>query len=164
MTAFYRPLKLQDGGWHYTRGTSSSSPYPIGYCCTNQRRIDDMKRKWEELDEMTQHIYLSKKHYDEQMAKHLQFLDKYHWQGHETADDAIKCYHQYLVDQNKVVQKCETEQHKCQFPNCNHWTQFEVYFRGEHYTRHWVCNDHQADLHLFELLWRPYERAEGAKA
>ena len=153
MTAYYQPLKLERGGYHYTCSNSGGT-FPLGYCCYAQSQIDDMRKTWEESSENTRWAYNTKSYYERERKIQLQFINKYHVEGHSTADEAIRCYHQYLVDQCKLQYIDDREQKRCQ--ECNEWTQQKISFKGDSMKCLELCEKCSTDEIMLKHLWKPY--------
>lgn len=54
-----------------------------------------------------------------------QFREKYHRDGHATAEEAAECYRQYQLDNDLKFNtgKLQNEQQKCEAEGCDAWTQ-----------------------------------------
>ncbi len=153
MTTYYQPLRLEAGGWHYTC-TNGAGTFPLGYCC-HPVFFAKMFVPWEETSESTKLAYMTKERYDQHLADTLPFRAKYHTAGHETADDAIRCYHQYLVDQCLMVHESQETQHKCQ--ECGTWTPDQITFRGETLRHLILCPACRRPDLMLKHLWVPYQ-------
>lgn len=147
MTAYFGPLQRQDNmRWDYTRRTGSTGPYPIGYCAGwrdyTDQDYEEMKKK------LGEHIVAEMKR---DLEKREPFKEKYHFDGHATAEEAMECYDRYRLDHDLEFFEREDVQRKCAI--CEAWTTGMGSFRGEHFGEHWpLCKEHQTKENVEELL------------
>ena len=100
---YYEPKQRKsDGKWDYTRNGLAA-----GYC-QNFKPIEK---------ESVEQFRIS----DELVEKHNGCADKYHTNGHDSADEACECYKQYQLDyQLQLDHEDKNQQRKCEV--CGEWT------------------------------------------
>jgi hypothetical protein len=112
MNYYQARQREKDHRWDYTKGNDDDIR-PVGYCAGwrewkpfdlyDEAHNDQWKREWEE--------------------KLLPHKDKYHSDGHATAEEAAECYKRYLLDHRlKLNLKDPNSAHKCEA--CGDLTQF----------------------------------------
>lgn len=151
MTTYFEALQRQtDKRWDYTRRTGSTPAHPIGYCAgwNYPRLIENL--------EPSNPLIVALEH---EQAARLQFKDKYHKDGHATAEEAMACHDTFLLDTALEFRRSETEQHRCVV--CKAWAQNLVDVRGENIgPHHWVCDEH-ATRAAYEPAFRArYDRGK----
>lgn len=102
--------RVSNKRWDYTN-MNDGVIYPIGYC-----------REFKELDGYLMPVS------EEQKEEHRKFKNKYHSNGHDTYEDACKCYKEYLLDHFIRIRENKDAQHKCKV--CNEWTTQAVEVNG----------------------------------
>ena len=137
MNYFGPRQRESDKRWDYTC-RNDNWVYPVGYC----------------------HEYRSLKNglmpvSDEQEREHERFKDKYHTNGHVTADEACQCYKQYLLDRRFHTSQWAGTQHQCNV--CGEWTQTYVQIGG--YQTFDLCAKH-ANREEVEKLFDVWTSAE----
>jgi hypothetical protein len=105
---YYEPLQRKtDQRWDFTKNV-----YPTGYCAG--------WREWKPLE-----IYddAHNAHWKQEWeTKILPHKDRYHSDGHATAEEAAECYKQYLLDRRlSLNRKSSNSMHKCKI--CGEFTQ-----------------------------------------
>lgn len=130
-----------DKRWDYTC-MNDGRIWPIGYCVEYKEFSKDN---------------LAFSHYtDEQLEKlnadQGQFREKYHVNGHETAEEAEDCYKEYLLDHRLKFYKDESEEErhekKCQICGILTTGRAEV-----DHSRHFdLCPEHQSREKVWELF------------
>ena len=141
MVEIYQPLKRQkDNRWDYTHSNSRES-YPLGYCAGY--------RVYEVSD------YLNPETVARLNAKYEPLKDNFHNDGHATAEEAVACWHKYLLDTQLTFSERpdEKEQHRCAI--CNEWTQHAGWIHGEHQYFWRLCPAHQNRLSVEWLMEQP---------
>lgn len=100
---YYEPKQRKsDGKWDYTRNGCAT-----GYCHTF--------KPFEK--EFVEQFHIS----DREVEKHNSFADKYHADGHDSADEACECYKQYQLDHTlQLDHEDVNQQRKCEV--CGEWT------------------------------------------
>ncbi len=167
--AMYQPLQLQDGPnkgkWHYTC-TDGMGTYALGYCSKIQACPDclDVHTSWGTYDGRDKECLrlhmedYNKRHPDSQvrwcetcdMSRIKKLTDAETCPGHDTPEEAMKHYRQYLVDTKFQIRDREDIQERCL--ECNEWTGRQVCFTGE-FLYHWnLCKVHATK----EVLQRIY--------
>lgn len=75
--------------------------------------------------------------------KYSSYRDKFHGDGHATADEAQACYREYLLDHrvNYDLAGRATTQHSCQHLGCDGWTHRAVLLDNTHFF--WLCDEHR---------------------
>lgn len=127
---YYQPLKREsDGRWDFTV-TNDGKTRAVGYC--------HAWKDWHDLDVFSpeQNAY-HKKAFDEQCGP---FRDKYHNDGHVSAEEASACYRAYLLDQRlqlRIVE--EGVQRECL--KCGTWTTLRA--QVECLSMLVLCEEHQ---------------------
>lgn len=117
---YMQPRKRQtDKKWDYTN-MNDGIVYPIGYC--------------REFTELTGSSFPVS---EQQCEEHRKFKNKYHTDGHDTYEDACKCYKDYLLDHSVQIHESKNTQHQCQI--CKEWTQQIVEVE---YSTFYICKNH----------------------
>jgi hypothetical protein len=99
-----------DGRWHWT---INNPRCPKGYC----RGWQDWTQ--EQADRIGMPLeYLQKKQEEEDGP----FREKFHTDGHETKEDAERCYYEYCLDHAREGTMSDQQCH-CRFPDCEEWSQ-----------------------------------------
>lgn len=145
--AFYRPLQRTDGRWDYVC-TNGAGTFPIGYC-----------HEYRELKAEGVLAGFPKVHLDRENAEMAQHKDKYHGDGHATAEEAEACFKTFQLDQRLHLDgHQEDAQHKCLV--CGEWTQGFAYLHGaDVIQREWkLCEAHRTRESV-EKLWDEGRRA-----
>ena len=151
MTTYYQPMQRHsDKRWDMTRSTGSTKPHPIGYCAG---WLDD--NPWLGHD----HGYQSREFADrmavlwaeEQNALRAN-AHRFHTDGHETAEEASRCWNRYRLDNRLEFYEDDRTQEKC--ATCDQWTTGRAHVRGPIGPPPIaLCRDHQthgdAGEHLF---------------
>lgn len=145
---WYRPLQRQDGRWDYTC-TNSGGTYPLGYCAgyrelTNEGALRGM------FDQST---------LDRENARMAPFREKYHRNGHETADESERCYRLHQLDQHLAWDDglLAQEQKRCEI--CQSWTGSFAYIHGGVSRSWYLCGDH-LQRESVEKLWLDVKEIE----
>lgn len=117
---YYEPKKRQsDGKWDYTRNSQ-----PAGYCHAFQ----------EFEKEFIENFHIS----DSEVEKHNKFADKYHSDGHDTEEEACKCYKEYQLDHKlQLDHEDKHQQRRCKV--CGEWT---TKFAMVDYSIYQLCDKH----------------------
>lgn len=119
-----------DGRWDYTSGGA-----PTGYC-----HAPNDPAEYERLG-----IHVS----EHELQLWEQFKDKYHTDGHATADEACECYKQFLLDNRlHLDNKQENQQSRCQV--CKEFTQGLATVGP--YRMFILCDEHRTRETVTELL------------
>lgn len=134
---YYEALQRKtDQRWDFTRNAGAT-----GYCAG--------WREWEPLkiydDAHNEHW---KREWQEKILPHK---DKYHSDGHATAEEAAECYKQYLLDQRlSMNRKSSNSMRKCGI--CGEFTQFfaELDFQLWH-----LCEAHNNRESIEKLFEAP---------
>lgn len=148
MTTFYQPMRRESTNrWDYTSRTNSRPPHPIGYCGGWREETP------EELAEMSRRLGADLiESMKAERAKSEPFREKYHCDGHETADEAIACFDTYLLDQRLEFQVYPDMQRRCCV--CGAWCMKRARIRGELVGGdHWCCDAH-ANRESYEPVFR----------
>jgi len=130
---YYEPKQRKsDGRWDYTRNN-----HPTGYC-----------HAFREFDkEFVENFHISAS----EVEKHNSFANKYHADGHESADEACECYKQYQLDhQLQLDHEDPNEQRKCQV--CGEWT---TKFATLDYSIFQLCDEHRTREEVEKLYSAP---------
>ena len=100
---YYEPKQRQsDGKWDYTRNS-----HPAGYC----HAFKELEKEFIESYNIS----------DLEVENHNKFADKYHSDGHDTEEEACKCYKEYQLDhQLQLDHEDKNQKHKCKI--CEDWT------------------------------------------
>lgn len=88
--------RIEDSRWDYTSSNPRYGTHPIGYC----RPWSD-PREWEHIPEPER---------EREHARLAPFQDRYHTDGHETAEEACACYKAYLLDLRLRLRRWESEE------------------------------------------------------
>jgi hypothetical protein len=129
----YKARQRKDGKWDYTVNLGNYI-VPIGYCCKY--------REWTEEDLMNVGMG-GKPENHPSIVKEKEFIHKHHDCGHNTPEEAQKCYRDYLLDQELRLMIVRNDaQHKC--AKCGEWTQ--------HYA--------EIDMRCFDLCEKHNNRQE----
>lgn len=113
---YYEALQRQtDKRWDYTR-RNDGQVHAIGYCAGKYDVIRN--------------------------DASLPHPERYHDDGHATAEEACECYKQYVLDNltNLEFGLTEDTQHKCEAPGCGAWTQKVAMVDHHPYN---LCDDHR---------------------
>lgn len=114
-----------DKRWDYTSHNRRGGTHPIGYC-----------RKTDWTPEMRAEFHMSDAEWDKIQAH----KEKYHDEGHSTADEACACYRSYLLDNDlRLDHKTRDSQHRCEV--CGEWTQ--GFATVSHSFRWFLCDAHR---------------------
>jgi len=135
MTAYYQPLQRErDKRWDMTRSTGSSGPHPIGYCCGwHEPAREVLEKTWGPNGHMVDAVL---RDYDRLRP----FKDKYHEDGHATAEEASACWDDYRLDNELEFTTSVDTMKKCGC--CGAWTPTVGYFRGAFYEETPLCSQH----------------------
>lgn len=142
-----KPRQREDGKWDYTyTSTSDENGIATGYCYP-----------WQEFDEETKRMLYGSdgtKDYEQYAQPKRDAIDKFHSCGHDTPEEAIACYRQYLLDFHLRFHNGPEDPrtlHQCAAENCFNYTAGE----GEiaDYARFYLCNDHR-NRETFEKLFQ----------
>lgn len=131
---YYEALQRQtDKRWDYTR-RNDGHVIPVGYC----RGWDESTR--EELVE--QHGTDRGEMFHQAQEERRVHQDRYHDDGHETAEEACECYKRYLLDNRVNFEFGTTEdtQHRCEVEGCENWTQKVAMVDHRTYN---LCDEHR---------------------
>lgn len=80
-----------DKRWDYT-SRNDNRVHPLGYCAGTFDKV------WPEWDE-SRVAWPSREHYEADRARASEHRDKYHGDGHATAEEACACYRDFMLDQ-----------------------------------------------------------------
>lgn len=111
--------RQHDGRWDYTTEWQGRIS-PIGYC-----------HKFIDFDPTRDVVS------PEQIEEHRASAHKYHTEGHATAEEAVDCYEEYLLDHYLHEADSQDEQRKCEV--CGTWTTRQMHVR---YTIAALCPEH----------------------
>ena len=143
MARIHMPRQRQsDGRWDYTvssdeEGWAHASGYCVGW--------EDPEVTNAKLKERFGDHYLMR---PDEIEKKLLFKDKFHSDGHATAEEAEECHRQYELDFEVRVHTSPDTQKKCAI--CEAWTSDQVVV-GE-FRFFSLCSMHQGRTHLEKLL------------
>lgn len=127
--------RQSDMKWDYTCRNGDFTQ-PVGYC--------GGYIEWTE--EMLKRLGLPGKPEDHSsILREMQFKDKYHTCGHETQEEAQKCYREYLLDQRLKKRENTDTMRKCLV--CKDWTTFSA----------------EIDMHTWDLCEKHNNREEVEK-
>jgi hypothetical protein len=134
--------RVSDSRWDYTISSDEERwVHPTGYCAG-----------WRSPEESEETL---KKYFGndytipaEERERTLRHKDKFHSDGHATAEEAVECHRQYELDFETRSHHYENVQHKCQ--ECGDWTHTEMSV-GQFF-RWWLCVKHQGRDILEKLL------------
>jgi hypothetical protein len=151
-TYFAASQRKSDGRWDYTSRSGSTHAHPIGYCAGWKEHTDE---EWAQME--TQYGPFLVKQLREDLERRRPLKERYHSEGHATAEEAQHCHDTYLLDTALEFQRSETEQHRCVV--CNAWAQNQARLRGDLLgSDQWVCDDH-ATRDAYEPAFRQrYDR------
>ena len=100
----YEPLqRLSDSRWDYTRNGKAT-----GYCQAFEPFSDEFVKRF--------HISQT------EIDKHNAHKDKYHADGHETKEECLECYKEYLLD-HRLRLNGQDASRQCKCEVCGEWTQ-----------------------------------------
>lgn len=117
--------RLADKKWDYSVGSDESGvPHAVGYCAGWHDHTPEERQK---LTERFGEGFL--KSLDREKVAQLPFKEKYHTEGHATANEAIECYHEFLLDQQLRFSDDMESQKKCKV--CGAWTTHRAYLLGD---------------------------------
>lgn len=107
---YYQARKREtDGRWDFTC-RNDDQIWPVGYC--RAYRPFTGNELW---------MVGGAEHAAYENAKEEPFKDKYHEDGHATADEAADCYRLYVLDHRiRLNEEAADEQRKCEV--CGEWT------------------------------------------
>ena len=83
-------------------------------------------------------------------AKKLELKDKFHSDGHATAEEAMECQLQYDLDFEVCTRGAMGVQHKCAADGCEEWTNLQT--RVGEFHQFWLCNEHTKRDELEKLM------------
>lgn len=130
----YSARQRKDGRYDYTRANKRLGIFPVGYCAGFLEP--------EEFERVGIHLPDRDKELQEK------FRDKYHKDGHETADEACECYRQYLIDHESRFLKHSDELRKCEI--CGEWTDTMVMVGQSRMYE--LCENHQDDESIEKVM------------
>jgi hypothetical protein len=111
----YTPRKRLDGRYDYT-AASGQMIWPVGYCHPYKPwQPEDLRWLGDPEEREAEALRLE--------LKQAPWCFKYHGTGHETPEEAVECYRQYLLDQELRFYQDSPEadtQHRC--AECQAWT------------------------------------------
>jgi hypothetical protein len=130
---YYAARQRKDGKWDYTC-SNDGDIWPVGYCNTG------ILSKGPETEPEGSFYRMS----EIEWKSICDNKEKYHDHGHKTAEEACKCYKNYLLDNalrfhrptEEQKQKMDT-QHKCKI--CSDWTQNMAELDLQHW---YLCEKH----------------------
>lgn len=100
---YYQARQRQtDKRWDYTC-RNGEHIFPVGYC-----------QAWRDFDPPYNQ--------GEQYERYLANKEKYHTGGHDSAEDAERCYYTYLHENRMRTVAMGTTQVRCDYPDCQTWT------------------------------------------
>ena len=131
---YYEALQRQtDKRWDYTR-RNDGHVTPVGYCrgWTEGTEEELVHRLGDDMGKMA--------HASQEERRDHQ--DRYHDDGHETAEEARECYKRYLLDNHVNLEFGTTRntQQRCQVEGCENWTQTAAMVDHRTYD---LCDDHR---------------------
>lgn len=141
MARIHQPRQRKsDSRWDYTISSDEEGwAHPAGYCAG--------WREWTEKDVQllfNGNAELAAK----ELAERLPFKQKYHKDGHATAEEATKCHREYELDQELHFFVDPRSQEHCQV--CGEWTQGRA--RLGEFQYFILCNNHQKRSVVTELM------------
>jgi hypothetical protein len=144
MARIYQPRRLGDGsGWHYTVASDEEHwCHAVGYC---GKTFDAL---WPER--RPDAFPTDDAHYAALRAEALPFRDKYHRTPHATAEEAVACYREFLIDQELRITEDATTQAHCRV--CQAWTTGRVTVGHSLSRRFVLCPAHQTRDVIADLV------------
>ena len=118
--------RLLDGRWDYAVGNDEYA-YAVGYCAGWDEAIGDIDPSLIPLVEQA-------------IDRKRPFRDKYHDDGHDTPEAAIRCFKEYVIDHNLEWRRKEAILRRCLVEGCDDLTHDYALFRGETIS---FCEDHR---------------------
>lgn len=138
MARFYR-VRQRQSDKRFDMTVSSDDEgwcHPIGYCAGLKELVTD--EDYQKAFPFAADNPAMLKSFRADHEKRLPFKDKYHKNGHATAEEAEACHQEYEFDQELRFSTSEREQHKCEV--CDAWCQGQAHL-GE-FNRFYVCPEH----------------------
>lgn len=124
--AFYQPLqRADDSRWRYTC-TNGGGTFPVGYCAG-----------FPNFDGVT---WIGEQMIAAALAKAEPHREKYHCDGHATAEEAVACYRRYQLDlESRFDCQHSDKQERCL--ECQAWTQGFALIGQSHVIP--LCDEHR---------------------
>lgn len=126
---YYQARQRTDGRWDFTC-MNDGQIHPVGYCHAYRPWTAEVVR-W----------HADPEHAEEEAARleaeQAPFREKYHADGHATAEEADRCWYEYELDDLRPV-TYDGAQYPCAV--CGAWTQQGL--RSRHETSRVLCADH----------------------
>lgn len=151
----YSPRQRETSGrWDFTV-KNGAGIMPLGYC--------HAYHVWTAEDLKYYDASSAQKEADRLNAQYAPFELKFHGGGHTTAEEAVQCYREYLLDhQLRFSEKPDDDtQHRCAVPECGAWTQHTGWLTGDHNHFWHLCPDHQ-NRESVEKLFKGISQAWGS--
>lgn len=119
--------------------------HPIGYCAGWKGDPDEAEKA--RLEKLFGEGFAER--LQAELEGKRQFKDKYHNEGHATAEEAYACYRQYELDNELRFWESKAEQKKCQV--CEEWTTHRAELG--HFHREFVlCLKHATREHVVLVM------------
>ena len=127
--------RISDKRWDWGSGWQNTI-HPVGYCAG----FTDYAFEEKERNGIVYYEYKGIPWSKEAKETYEKYKDKYHTDGHATADEAAQCYKQYLLDNRLMLnRKMSNMQKKCEI--CGEWTSLMAQLDGYHIFI--LCEKHQ---------------------
>jgi hypothetical protein len=154
----YHPVLLKAGGWHYCC-TNDVGTFPIGYCCF-AKSLASMFVPWSEAADSVKWSYQTQVAYERWLAATLPYRVKYHSWGHPTEAQALRCYHEFLIDQKIEYFVNRNQQERCR--ECGEWTINRGNIRGEYFSPIALCDLHKEKEFVAKYIFTRETQTESA--
>jgi len=123
--------KRTDGRWDFTQ-RNDDRVWPIGYCSSYGPKAAEWAGQMLVVDQA--------------------FAQRYHDDGHVTAEEAVACYHRFLIDQRLVLTdppEKPKELHECAVADCPNFTAGSAHCSNWHA---WLCDTHRTPSVAADLM------------
>jgi hypothetical protein len=142
---YYGPRQRQsDGRWDYTC-KNDNRIWPIGYCRAHRVwTVEDLVLSYSSPE-------YAQREADKLNAKYGPLAGKFHTGGHTTADEACRCYREYLLDTDLEFSTRPDPDTQKPCAVCGQWTQHAGWLRGGLHVWH-LCEKHQTRADVEKLF------------
>lgn len=150
---YYSPRqRLESKRWDYTV-KNGAGVMALGYCRAYH--------VWSAEDIKYYDPASAQKEADRLNAQFAPFKAKYHGEGHATAEEAIQCHREYVLDHHLHFADKPDEKKQVRCAVCNAWTQHQAWLTGDH-SEHWpLCLEH-LNRESVEKLYKAHDVAWGS--
>lgn len=155
MVEHFRPVKLDDGRFHYLcLSEDSETAYAYGYCGGWPAIFDDPTNNPANLPE---------KYVSRERVRALPNRDKYHTDGHKTAGEAMTCAFMYDLDNCLKVSEKKGLQKPCELcgEHTTHYAYFDTPCPRPEYT---LCKKHDSKQCVIDALALREQKADDERA